>query len=67
MSATKRCLFVSIDGLISDIAWRVCREGHDVRYFIESETEREIADGLVLKVDDWESHVDCSWGYLREV
>jgi phosphoribosylamine--glycine ligase len=57
-SAKRRFLFVSIDALISDIAWRVHREGNEVRYFIESETERDIADGFVPKVDDWESHVD---------
>ena len=57
-SAKRRFLFVSIDALISDIAWRVYREGNEVRYFIESETERDIADGFVPKVDDWESHVD---------
>jgi phosphoribosylamine--glycine ligase len=53
-----RFLFVSIDGLVGDIAWQVAREGHDVRYFIENEDEREIGDGFVPKVDDWESHVD---------
>jgi len=51
-------LFVSIDALISDIAWHVSREGNVVRYFIETESERPIADGFVPKVDDWESHVD---------
>jgi phosphoribosylamine--glycine ligase len=59
MTAEKRkFLFVSIDALISDIAWMVYREGNDVRYFIESESEREIGDGLVPKVDNWEEHVD---------
>src|SRR5262245_35352993 len=53
----KRFLFVSLDGLISDIAWQVAREGHDVKYCIESEGEREIADGFVPKVDDWEREV----------
>jgi phosphoribosylamine--glycine ligase len=51
-------LFVSIDGLISDIAWQVCKEGHEVRYCIENTAERDIADGFVPKVDDWESEVD---------
>ncbi len=51
-------LFVSIDALISDIAWQIVREGHEVRYFIESESERSIGDGLVPKVDAWEPHVD---------
>jgi phosphoribosylamine--glycine ligase len=54
----RRFLFVSIDALISDIAWTVSREGNEVRYFIESEKERQIGDGFVTKVDDWESHVD---------
>ena len=53
-----RFLFVSIDGLIGDIAWQVVKEGQEVRYFIESEDEREIGDGFVPKVKDWESSVD---------
>ena len=35
----KKFLFVSIDGLISDTAWQVAKEGHDVRYFIENQSE----------------------------
>ncbi|EJN58695.1 phosphoribosylglycinamide synthetase C domain-containing protein [Halogranum rubrum] len=53
-----RFLYVSIDGLVGDVAWRTKAEGHDVRYFIENEAEREIADGFVEKVDDWEAHVE---------
>ena len=54
----RKFLFVSIDALIADIAWHVSKEGHEVRLYIESESERSIADGFVPKVDDWESHVD---------
>lgn len=54
----KKFLFVSIDALISDIAWAVRKEGCEVRYYIEAESEKSIADGFVDKVDDWESHVD---------
>src|SRR6186997_3067434 len=54
----RKFLFVSISGLISDIAWQVTKEGHEVRYFIEDEKERDIADGFVTKVDDWEAEVD---------
>jgi phosphoribosylamine--glycine ligase len=54
----KRFLFVSIGALISDIAWQVVREGHDVKYFIESESEQSIGDGFVPKVDAWEPHID---------
>ena len=54
----RKFLFVSIDALICDIAWQVSRDGNDVRYYIENEAERDIGDGFVPKVDDWESHVD---------
>lgn len=54
----RRFLFVSLDGLISDIAWQVYKEGHEVRYFIENPNERDIADGFVPKVDRWEDEVD---------
>ncbi len=49
---------MSIDALISDIAWQVSREGHEVRYHIANESERQIGDGFVPKVDAWEPHVD---------
>jgi phosphoribosylamine--glycine ligase len=58
MSEARKFLFVSIDALISDIAWQVAKEGNDVRYYIATESEREIADGFVPKVDAWEPHVD---------
>ena len=58
MTDKKKFLFVSLDALISDIAWQVRAGGHEVRYFIASESERDIGDGFVPKVDDWESHVD---------
>jgi phosphoribosylamine--glycine ligase len=54
----KRFLFVSIDGLIGDVAWQIVREGHEVRYFIENQAERDIADGFVPKTDDWQRHID---------
>jgi phosphoribosylamine---glycine ligase len=56
--ADKRFLFVSIDGLIGDIAWQVVKEGHPVKLFVESQSEREIADGFVPKTDNWERDVD---------
>ena len=51
----RKFLFVSISGLISDIAWQVAKEGHEVRYCIEDEKERDIADGFVPKVRDWQT------------
>ena len=56
---TRRFLFVSLDAaLIGDLAWQIRREGHEVRYYIEAESDREIADGFVPKTDDWRTEVD---------
>ena len=55
----KKFLYVSLSGLIGDIAWQVLKEGHEVRYFIGAEDERDIADGFVPKSDDWET--DAEW------
>jgi phosphoribosylamine--glycine ligase len=54
----KRFLFVSRSALIGDIAWQILKEGHEVRYHIDDEKERDIADGFVPKVVDWREHVD---------
>jgi len=51
-------LFVSQGALIGDIAWQVSKEGHSTRYFIGSESERDIADGFVPKTRDWKKDVD---------
>jgi phosphoribosylamine-glycine ligase len=56
----RKFLFVSLSGLIGDIAWQVLKEGHDVRYYIEAEKERDIADGFVPKSKDWEKDAKCS-------
>jgi phosphoribosylamine--glycine ligase len=54
----KKFLFVSLSSLIGDIAWQVQKEGHEVRYYIEAEKERDIADGFVPKSSDWEEDAD---------
>ena len=54
----KKFLFVSIDSLIGDIAWQVVKEGHEAKYFVETPSEKEIADGFVPKCDDWRKEVD---------
>ena len=56
---TKRnYLFISFDGLSVDCAWRIAREGHEVRYWTREPSERDIGDGFIPKVDDYASHVD---------
>ena len=54
----KKFLFVSLNSLIGDIAWQVQKEGHEVRYYIEAQKERDIADGYVPKSSDWEEDAD---------
>jgi phosphoribosylamine--glycine ligase len=51
-------LFISWSGLIGDIAYRIVEEGHEVKYYIDAESEREIGNGFVPKVDSWKDHVD---------
>ncbi|MFH1448739.1 MAG: phosphoribosylglycinamide synthetase C domain-containing protein [Candidatus Micrarchaeota archaeon] len=55
----KNFLFVSIDALISDIAWQVTREGHEAKYFIENPEAKDISDGFVPKTENWEQ--DIAW------
>jgi phosphoribosylamine---glycine ligase len=55
----RKFLFNSLTGLIGDIAWQVSKEGHEVRYFIKEQRERDIADGFVAKSDNLEK--DTEW------
>jgi phosphoribosylamine--glycine ligase len=56
---SKRFLFCSLDAaLIADLAWQVHREGHDVKYYVEAESDREIGDGFVPKVSEWRAELD---------
>ncbi|MFH1056007.1 MAG: phosphoribosylglycinamide synthetase C domain-containing protein [Candidatus Altiarchaeota archaeon] len=54
---SKNFLFVSLSALIGDTAWQILKEGHNVKYYIDEEEERDIADGFVPKVDDWQKEV----------
>jgi len=51
-------LFMSLDALIGDIAWKLVKEGHNVKYYIKSQEEKEVSDGFVPKVDDWGKEID---------
>lgn len=57
-SSHKKFLFISHDGLIHDLAWQVKKEGNEVRYYIHSKADRDVADGFVEKTEDWESLKD---------
>jgi len=54
----KKFLFVSFESLSGDLAWQIKKEGHEVKAFIKSETDKDVYDGFLDKVDDWEKHKD---------
>ncbi len=54
----KKFLFVSLDALISDVAWQIVKEGHEVKYFIECESEKNIGDGFIPKTDNLEKEIE---------
>lgn len=43
-------------GLIHDLARHVRDEGNQVKYCILAKSDKDVADGLIDKVSDWESH-----------
>lgn len=53
-------LFVSIEALSTDLAYKIKQEGHEVKFYIQNETEKDVGDGFVEKVNTWEDLVDWS-------
>ena len=51
-------LFVSYEGLITDIAWQVIKEGHEAKLWIQTPEVKEMGEGFVPKVNDWRKEVD---------
>ena len=54
----KKFLFVSFISLSGDIAWKVKKEGHEVKVYIESKDDSDVYDGMLDKVEKWEDYVD---------
>ena len=50
-------LFVSVEALSVDLALKIKDEGHEVKFYIQSKDEKDVGDGFVDKVDEWESLV----------
>jgi len=57
-SSGKKFLFVSYESLSGDLAWQIKKEGNDVRVFIEKETDKDVYDGFLDKVDDWKKYIE---------
>ncbi len=51
-------LFVSTIALAGDLAWQLKKEGHEVKFYIQSKGDKDVFDGFVDKVDDWKENVD---------
>ena len=51
-------LFVSPEALSVDLAYVLRQEGNDVKFYIQSVTERDVGDGFVDKADSWEDQAD---------
>lgn len=47
-------LFVSIEALSIDMAWQLKKEGHQVKFFTQSQNEKDVGDGFVENIDAWE-------------
>ena len=41
-----------------DLAYKLTLEENDVRFYIQSQTEKDVGDGFVQKVSSWEDHVE---------
>ncbi|MEK7449888.1 MAG: phosphoribosylamine--glycine ligase [Planctomycetota bacterium] len=54
----KKFLFVSLESLSGDLAWHIKNEGHEVKAYIKSESDLDVYNGFVDKIDNWEPYVD---------
>lgn len=54
----KKFLFVSFESLSGDLAWEIKKEGHEVKIFIKSSDDKDVYDGFLDKVDDWQMYKD---------
>ena len=54
----KKFLFISIEGLLCDIAWLIAKEGNQVKVYISDKNSADIGTGFVDRIDKWEDWVD---------
>lgn len=51
-------LVVSSQALLVDMAWQLTKEGHKVKFYIQSKADKDVGDGFIDKIDSWEDHKD---------
>lgn len=54
----KKFLFITLDALITDTAWQLVKEGHEIKFYTKCEDDKEVGDGFIEKIDSWEEWVD---------
>jgi phosphoribosylamine--glycine ligase len=54
----KKFLFVSFESLSGDLAWKIKNEGHEVKVYVKSEGDKDVYEGFLERVDNWENHKD---------
>jgi len=57
-SAIKKFLFVSGESLSGDLGYQIKKEGHEVKIYIKSESDKDVYDGFLDKVDNWKANLD---------
>jgi len=59
IETTKRkFLFVGVESLSGDLAWQIKKEGHEVKIYVKRDGDKDVYDGFLEKVDDWNQFVD---------
>ena len=51
-------LFIAPEALSVDLAYRISQENNEVKFYIQSDTEKDVGDGFVEKADAWENLVE---------
>lgn len=55
---SKKFLFVSFESLSGDLAWQAKKEGNEVKVYIKAEADKDVYEGFLDRVDNWEEHTD---------
>ncbi len=51
-------LFVGWESLSGDLAWQIKNEGHEVKVYFKNESDKDVYDGFLEKIDDWKNFVE---------
>lgn len=52
----KNILFLSFEACAGDLAYRLKQEGYNVKWYVQSKSDRGLYSGFLDQVDEWEPH-----------